>query len=440
MMKKRNLIDIMKGLAVLAAIFLLLGCSRKETAAASGGAGGTSGGKVTITIIAWGEPGRQAAQKRMDDKFMERNPDIEVVFDWPANMDEVLSAGHAAGNPPDVFFAQEMNPPRQVAAGMMEPPDDYMAKDPDFRKDELFPSLFEPFIIDGKTYVIPSVTYATVLYYNKDLFDKAGMAYPDESWTWDTYRDAAVKLTVDENNDGRIDQYGCGVDKLINFYLPWIFTNGGEYMAPDRKTFLMNSPQSAQALQFLRDLIYTYKACPAPTINVEAVTSAFIFQSGKVAMEVMGSWMTPTYDTLDFDYGITYMPKSPHTGKRVPMAYPNGFAMAARGKNKDAAWRYISYVASKEGQEILGSAGLGMPTNIEVANSDIFLKSSPKADMRVVVESMKIAKGPITSPKMGQMDADIIAPLGDEIFLNRRDTQEVLNEMKVKSEALTFAP
>ena len=208
-------------------------------------------------------------------------------------------------------------------------------------------------------------------------------------------------------------------------------------MAPDRKTFIMNSPEAAQALQFQRDLIYRYAACPSPTINTESVTSPFIFQSGRVAMEVMGSWMIPTYDTLDFDYGITYIPKSPYSGKRVPMAYPNGFGMSARGRNKDAAWKYISYVASREGQEILASAGLGMPTNIAVANSPIFMNSSPKADMKVVVNSMEIAQGPITCAKWGEIYDNAIGPLGDEIFLNMRDTQQVLNEMKTKVEAIT---
>ena len=319
----------------------------------------------------------------------------------------------------------------------MEPMDAYIAADDSFNLDELFPALLEPFIIDGRLYVIPSVTYASILYYNKDLFDAANLEYPNDDWTWNDYLDAAKALTIVEG--GRTMQYGATVDMLVNFYLPWVFSNGADLISPDRTQFVMNSPEGVEAIQFLRDLVYLHEVAPTPTTNVTEGVQAFTFQTGMIGMEVMGSWMTTTYDTSEFNYGIAKIPKSPRTGMRVPMAYPNGYAMSSSGSNKDAAWTYISYAASREGQEILAQTGLGMPTNIEVANSDLFIKSSPVADLSVVVDSMAIAKGPITTARWGEIGegaSSIITMLGDEIFLNLRDTKEALDEMKVRIDAI----
>lgn len=392
---------------------------------------------IDLTFITWAETERIEAQKQLNEAFTAKYPNITVHIDKPANYRDKLYSMNAAGSPPDIFFEQEMLPPTTVAEGLCEPMDDYIANDSEFDKDSIFPALYDPFTIDGELYIIPAVTYVSVLFYNKDLFDAAGLAYPDENWTWDDYLDAAQKLTIVEN--GRTIQYGCSVDKLVNFYLPWVFSNGGDIVSADRSEFIMNSPEAVEAIDFLRDLVYTHKVSPEPATNVDQTVSAFTFQTGKVGMEVMGSWMITTYDKAPFNYGITMIPKSPRTGKAVPMAYPNGYAMAAKGSNKDAAWKYISFASSKEGQEILAQSGLGMPTSIEVANSDAFLNSSDKADMQVVVDSMTISKGPVTTAKWGEIGdgaQSVIGALGDEIFLNQRDTQEVLDEMKVKVDAI----
>lgn len=397
--------------------------------------------KVTLTFITWAEDSRIEAQKKLNDKFTAKYPNITIAIDKPAQYWEKLYTMVAGGTAPDIFFQQEMLPPTAAAEGLMEDLTPYIENDSSFKKGDIFEALYAPFTINGKLYVIPAVTYASILYYNKDMFDKAGIKYPDDSWTWDIYREAAKKMTVDSNKDGRIDQYGCTVNTLINFYLPWIFSNGGDLISSDRTKCLINSPENIETMQYLHDLIYVDKSSPIPSFvtgNVNQV-GAFSFQTGKIAMEITGSWMIPTYETSKFNWGIAKIPKSPKMGKAVPMAYPNGYAMSPSGKHKEEAWKYISFASSEEGQMILAETGLGMPTNIKAANSDLFLKSSKVVDMKVVIDSMIIAKGPLTTPRwaeIGEGTTSIIQSIDQQLWLDKKPVKDALDEIAAKTDVI----
>ena len=90
-----------------------------------------------------------------------------------------------------------------------------------------------------------------ILYYNKDLFDKAGVAYPTNDWTWNDMLAAAKKLTLDTNKDGKIDQWGFAVNNIVWVWAGFVWGNGGDILSPDRKSACCTIPRNHRGAELL---------------------------------------------------------------------------------------------------------------------------------------------------------------------------------------------
>lgn len=160
----------------------------------------------------------------------------------------------------------------------------------------------------GGVYGLPWIAQPVILYYNKKLFQEAGVPFPDDSWTWDTFKDAAAKLTRDTDGDGKPDVYGF----TLNGWPPvamFIWQAGGDLVGPDGTTAPIDSPEAIQAVKFYQELIYNPKyAPPQEVINEQGF--ADMFKAGKVAMFMGGA-----SDDLDrvpgLDVGVARVPAGP---------------------------------------------------------------------------------------------------------------------------------
>ncbi len=395
-----------------------------------------AGKAVTLQAIMWGEQARWDAQKKVNEAFSAKYPNLKVNLLTVANQDDYWTKVQtmiAGGTAPDIAFEQEMLTPTHVSKGFMEDLTPYMEKDSSFHKDWLAETHYGPFTVDGKVFAIPAMTYVDTLFYNKTMFDAAKLPYPDDTWDWNKLREVAKKLTLDTNGDGKIDQYGYSFVAYPNFCFTYCWSNGGEFVKPDRKTAVLNSKENVEAFQFLHDLIYKDKVTPSPQINKD---NAFSFETGKVAMTSLGSWDIATCDLNKLNYGIALPPKAP-TGNRVVNEYPNGWFMVKQSKNKDDVWKYLSFCASPDGQKISAEGKVGMPTNTEVANSDAYLKSSttPGVDLSVTLEALKVARPAYVSSNWSEVQTDVW-PGFDEIWTKPdANVQAVLDSIQAKLQA-----
>ncbi len=98
-------------------------------------------------------------------------------------------------------------------------------------------------------YAFPYAWVTTVLYYNKDMFDKAQLAYPNDKWTWDDFLSAAKKLTLDTNGDGKTDQWGFWFFGRYAHIEPWLYQNDGDILNKDKTQFAVNE-NGKEALKF----------------------------------------------------------------------------------------------------------------------------------------------------------------------------------------------
>ena len=220
-----------------------------------------------------------------------------------------------------------------------------------------------------------------MVFWNKDLFDEAGVPYPKPGWTWDDYLKAAKMLTFDFDEDGRVDQYGT----LAGDWRHFVWQNKGEIVDnpanPTRST--MDTPAVRDALQWLVDLRFKHHVTPQPGEFAD-MGGYEMFMTGKVAMVFGGHWDVPTYSKITrFRWDVASLPK----GKvRANNAYGSCLSIPSKSRHKEAAWRYIKFLAGVKGQEIMVGSDFSTPARKSIARSRYFLQPPPDSEQVFVDE------------------------------------------------------
>jgi multiple sugar transport system substrate-binding protein len=250
-----------------------------------------------------------------------------------------------------VFQVGDGDVAKWTAQGVLEELDPYISGDKG--NNPLDMSVFYPAVaaigqVNGKTYLLTKDYSPLDLYYNTDMFDAAGVKYPDDTWTWDNLRDAAKKLTVPGKQWGIQLPDSWGDLVWYRGISPIIYQNGGKVISDDGKTTTgyLNSPDVVQALQFYVDLIKTDKSAPSKE-DLAALSGVDLFQTGQVAMLWTGRWPLKDFQkNTDLHFGTAQLPKGKDRANSICWA---GFAMYSKGQNKDAAWAFLKYIGAEEG-------------------------------------------------------------------------------------------
>ncbi len=369
-------------LAVLIAALVLSACG-----------GGQTKGPVTISFMAWGAPEELAVWQQIVNDFQAANPNITVnveVTDWDSYWTK-LQTLLAAGTPPDVFA---MDAPLYLdyqSRDQLLNLQPYIDKNPGML-DGFYPVTLDAYKLPDGYYGMPRDFQTIVLFYNKDMFDAAGLPYPTADWTYDDLRTAAKALTIDNNGDGTIEQYGFATD-LWDMELSWseaIWSWGGEVISADHTKTLLGEPVAREAWQFFYDMMWTDRSIPDP--NTSGEYGQDLFQAGVAAMTSIGHWAVPGYATTDFKWDVAPLPTSP-TGGRVTSTNSAGFVVAKASKNPDAAWEFIKYSLSEPGQTRLTELGLAIPVLKSVATSPTFLdQKMVSINQQVFLDALGYAK------------------------------------------------
>lgn len=343
-----------------------------------------------ITYMMWGSPEELAVWQTIVDEFQQSHPDITVkvdVSDWTAYWDK-LKTLYAGNTPPDVFAIDAPLYPDWQSRGVLLNLQPYLDKDPDVLKG-LYPVTLEAYKRDDGIYGLPRDFQTIVLFYNKDMFDAAGVAYPTDSWTMDDLKNAAKQLTKDTNGDGVNDQWGFFTD-LYDMELFWseaMWGNGGDIISADHTKTLIGEEKSKAALQFMADMVLTDKSLMDPT-----AVSQFgdPFAAGVAAMTTYGHWIVPEYSANKFKWDVAPMPSG--AAGRATSVNSAGFVVAKDSKNPDAAFEFIKYAIGPSGQTRLSELGFAIPVLQSVAESPIYLdqKSAP-INHKVFLDALQYA-------------------------------------------------
>ncbi len=373
-------------LILLAAALAVSGCSR--SAKAPSGRGPKTGKAVKITLFTWTRPAEVAVNQRLCQEFMDEHPDIEVeIINEPGQraMDK-LQTMVAAGNAPDVMSIHGAYFMPMAASGALLDLDPLIAEDEDFDLEDFYPQLVGQCRYQGKLYSLPRYTSVYVLFYNRDLFDAAGVSYPDETWTWDDYLDAARKLTVNSADPDK-RRFGCVIDFWGARIYPWIWSAGGEILDERGRRCLLDMPESQEALQFLVDLRHKWKVCP-PTTQAEKKQNIALFVNGKVGMFQTGAWDIQAMKEANLRWDIAPLPKKKQHATLMGM---ENYAIAAGTKHPKEAWELFKFLLGPHAQEVMGRELEKQPSRQSVANGP-YLAQEAGYDRRVFVDALGYAR------------------------------------------------
>ncbi|MCB0093902.1 MAG: sugar ABC transporter substrate-binding protein [Caldilineaceae bacterium] len=360
-LSRRQFLRFSAGVAGLAA---LSACAPAAAPSAGGDANGgaaASGEAVNVSLGLTWEAAFQSHQKEFDDKFMEAHPDItlEPVYNTWSDHNNVVPTWAAADTLPDIIYVHGSRAFPWAFEGITIPLQSYIDTDTEFNVEDVWAEALNLYNFKGEQHGIPYDHGPNLLGYNKDMFDAAGIAYPDETWTMDTLRETALQLT---DAAGEVPKWGWSAEMPglsnqdgVSSLGPW----GAELLNTDENTLLLDTDAALESTQYWTDLILVDKSAPTPAESQAFEQGPWI--AGQVGMAVVPSWETPSLASFStFAWDVAPWPEGPVA--RATGSFGSGFSMTKNTQHPDQDWAYLREYLSKEGMEFMwGSSGRGSP-------------------------------------------------------------------------------
>jgi len=359
--------NISKIFLTVCCICLLNGCSRQDD-------------RIVLQYASWGSKSEVDILKPVLADFEKSHTGIKIDFmHIPQNYFQKIHLLFASNTAPDVIFMNNLNLPVYANAGVLKDLDSYGI---DFSK--FYPQSVKAMSWGNTTYAVPRDISNLVVFYNKDIFDKYGVKYPDKNWTFEDFLKTSRSLTK------RPELFGVSFEEEPLFYLPYLMSEGGGILSDNLSSEIIDKPQSQKGLQFYADLRKKYHTAPLKSESASA-TMAQLFLQERLAMQVSGRWLVPKYrEEAKFNWDIAPFPKG-DAGSVVPLD-ASGWAVSKSSKHKQEAVMLIKFLSSKENIEKMAQSGLIVPARIDAANSKYFLDEQKPANAKVFLDVIKTSK------------------------------------------------
>ena len=381
-MKKKLLSTALAGIMVMSLAACGGGGGNSGGGSADGGdaAGGASSGGDkggTITVAIWDNGQKAGLDQIIADYTAATGNKAEIqVITWDQYW-TLLEAGASGGDMPDVFWMHSNEVQKYMENDILMDLTDRIASSEKLEMDKFPEDIKNLYSWNGKTYAIPKDVDTIALFYNKTMFDEAGLSYPDDSWTWDDFYDAAVKLTKEDGS-----QYGTAMNPSNeqDGWMNIIYSMGGKVLTDDKKASGFDDPNTIKAMEFVQKLVDN--VMPPATVMAETGTDVLL-GSGKIAMLSQGSWMVPQFKEHEYiseNCDVAVLPKDPTTGNRVSLYNGLGWVVSAKTKNPDAAWQLVEWFGTKDMQ--LKQAQLGVTMAAYDGVSDEWKNNTDKFDLQ----------------------------------------------------------
>ncbi|MDI9546685.1 MAG: sugar ABC transporter substrate-binding protein [Chloroflexota bacterium] len=353
------------GLAALSALPVVAACTAPAPAGAPAAAPAQE-----VTTIEFITPGALGLERTMYEnfvlKFMDENPSIKVNVSFEAWNDYMtkLPTLLAGGVIPDMIH-QHMSIVQDYAyRGALADLVPWMERD-NVKPEDYIPALFDAFSHVGKTYGIPKDSAAWGIYYNKDMFDAAGLPYPAGNWTLEDFHNSALALTLDAEgrpatdpsfDAGNIDQWGFTwwnevTPTFTESARGFVKAFGGDWYDEAYTQTLITDQPVLDHFQMFADMRCTENCIPTPA---QALGQGSPFRSGLTAMTVDFHQNTffSKQENVRFQYDVTFIPSGP--GGQYSVVGCSGWAVPAEAKFKEEGWELVKYLTSKPVQEYIG--------------------------------------------------------------------------------------
>ena len=360
----KKLLALVMALAMVLSLVACGGSSSGGAAEGSAGAAAPAGGSGdALTINIWDANQQKGIQEICDDWTAQGNPQVKVeVIDWD-NYWTLLESGASGGTLPDIFWMHSDYAQIYMENDMLLDLTQRI-KDDGVDMGQYYADIAAIYTrSDGNIYALPKDHDTIALLYNKALFDQAGVAYPDNTWTYEDMYNASKAITEATPDDTY--GYALNTSNDQDGWYNYIYSYGGNVVTKDKTDTGMDSAETKAAMDMVRRMLTT--AVPQSVVAESGTDS--LFMSGKVGMITQGSWMINTFYTAEnaADYAWAEIPYCDRNGdgqcqpeERSTQYNGLGWAADANTKNPDAAWSLIKYLCSEEAQKKQAELGVTM--------------------------------------------------------------------------------
>lgn len=414
--KKKEGIRMKKLVSVLLCTMMLMTCLATSGVAEQE--------KITLTLTHWGNEIYQEMFDQIGELHTQMYPNVtvETILIPFSDYANKLAIMYASDSPPDVAWMPTEFIVQYLQNDSLIDITDEVIGDESFNFDDIYDSATAHLWVDGKLYGVPTNAAPQVLFYNKDLLQKAGLADPNtlgEDWTYDRVREYALAMNDPDNNI-----YG------VNFIRDWkvwsgglvhlIQLSGGSIFNDDMTEFTLNSPETAKALQYFSDLMFVDKVHPLPGDQV-------MFNSGQLGIFQDNYSSVGRLQDVTFDWDIAPMPYSEVGGN----LWVGASAMCAfkLSDYPEEAAQLIKTITGEEGQKI--AMQLLVPSRQSLQESDAFLNANtpPSEDgvRSALIDRMQVnGRAFVTPANWTTIEAAVQSGL-DELYGQTMSVQECLD-------------
>ena len=274
---------------------------------------------------------------------------------------------------------------------------------------------------NGHLYGLPSTFTPYVMYVNKSLLAREGLAMPSDDWTWQQMESMARQVTRDLDGDGEPDQFGLSLTQWLQAISPWIWQNGGRLVDEERRVAL-DEAGAVGAIAFLQRLLHEDRIASDDATFANQL-SVGLFQAGKVAFYgPVGFWETYRFREIeDFEWDYHPLPRGEEAATAVAMRF---YCVPRTTRHPELAAAYVRKLAGPTMQRGLAEIGNGVPGLIAAARDTVFVDPETPQREEVFLEVLDGARFLPVDVNWAEVQDITGAVLEEAILLNRISAEE----------------
>jgi multiple sugar transport system substrate-binding protein len=337
---------------------------------------------TAVRFMVYGDPLELQAYQALLAAYQQANPaaNVELIpVASQADYEHRLAADFTAGTPADVVLVNYRRLSEFDSRGLLTPVGPYLAHSSVLTTSAFYFSALTPYY-HGRTLVcLPQSASGLVIYYNRALFDQAGLAYPDAHWSWDTFLAAAQALTQDTNADGQTDIYGFGAEVSLASVVSFFWQAQGNLvdnvLLP--RGLELNTPPGTIGIKWFTGLQVTHHVAPDAAAEA-AESSESRFLNGRLGMTLNSRQGVPAYRAVpSLDWDVAPVPS--YKGRHTNLLSSDGYCLTT-GADPATAWPLLEFAASPAGQTLLAGTGRLQPALVGAAESPAFLDPATRPE------------------------------------------------------------
>jgi len=385
---------------------------------------------VKLTMSLWDEVQLPVIQENVDKFNAAHEGEIEVVIEqipWDTYWTK-LDASLETSEAPDVFW-MNVYLPKYVEAGVVEPLDAYIDGE-SFDLSGYSQGRINAFVYEGAHYALPKGLDTVAVALNTALFEKYGVALPEEGWTWDDMRAIADELKAAIAAGGGAEYPIVMELDSQPSWMNFLYQNGGSYISADGRTVGTNSAESKDAIQQVVDLMANGQMAPYAVLSETKGTDLFV--SGQAGIVFIGSWKASVLEecTLAQDGSITLIQMPAMAKSNASVMGGLGYVMSSQCKNKEAAWELIKFITSEEALAYEAEKSIDIPAYLSAQSS--YVANFKNINAQVFMDASKTGFG---YPSNGNFDwTSYVDDAMQEAFAGSKPVSEALDEGAAKAQ------